>query len=70
MGLTELEWDVLHQLSLRPHGAPIRGDDLKAAVIGLALKGLVCDPHPMGNALFTRITDAGRLALQHKDTNT
>lgn len=68
--LTEIEWSVLYELSLRPHGAPIRGDEEKKAVLSLADKVLVCDPHTMGNCLFTRITDEGRALLNPKGGET
>jgi hypothetical protein len=48
---------------LRPNGAPYRSEDMKDAVLSLASRQLVCDPHKIGNALFTRITPEGRKAL-------
>ncbi len=64
--LTSVERDVLEQLRLRPNGAPVRGDELRSAVIALAGRQLVCDPHQMGEALFTRITDAGKAELEKR----
>lgn len=64
--LTAVERDLLQELLLRPNGAPVRDPELKQAVLDLARRSLVCDPHAMGNALFTRITDAGRVALGSK----
>ena len=63
MALTEAEFEVLHGLSLRPGGALIRPLDLRQAVLDLADRQLVCDPHTMENGLFTRITDKGKAAL-------
>lgn len=65
--LTKAEADVLHALTLRPSGAMFREVTLKDAVSTLAAKGLVCDWHDMGSAWFTRITDAGRAALQSSE---
>lgn len=62
--LSKAQRIVLRELQLRPHGAPFRGQELKDAVLSLADRQLVCDPHKMGEALFTRITDAGRAALE------
>lgn len=67
MKLTKPELSVLQLLALRPHGAPVRGDKERAAVLSLADKVLVCDPHEMGSSLFTRITEAGRQALSQDD---
>lgn len=57
------ERTVLHELTLRPNGITFRHEDLKEAVLSLANRGLVCDPHTIGNALFTRITDEGKAAF-------
>jgi hypothetical protein len=62
--LTKDERLVLQQLVLRPSGMFVREPDLRKAVLDLAERGLVCDPHAMNNALFTRSTDAGRKALE------
>jgi len=61
--MTPDEKAVLHELTLRPNGIPFRSEDLKEAVLSLASRQLVCDPHTIGNALFTRITDEGKAAL-------
>lgn len=66
MVLTMDEKTVLHELMLRPGGVPFRSDDLQEAVLSLAHKRLVCDPHRMGNALFTRITEEGREAFRRQ----
>lgn len=66
MVLTPDEKTVLHELTLRPGGAPFRSEDLKEAVLSLAHKRLVCDPHTMGTALFTRITEEGKDAFRRQ----
>ena len=65
--ITEFQRAILRELSLRPHGAPFREEEAKAAIVALSDKQLVCDPHAMGSALFTRITEEGRQALQASD---
>lgn len=62
--LTATERAVLEVLALRPNGAMIRGADERLAVLGLADKVLVCDPHEMRSGLFTRITPSGLAVLQ------
>jgi len=64
--LTDIEREILQELRLRPNGAIIRDPELKAVVIGLCFRQLVCDPHQVGFGLFTRITAEGKAALdQH-----
>jgi len=61
--LTSEQQSLLAMLALRPHGAPVRGERDKAVALELCGLGLVCDPHLLDAALFTRITPAGRRAL-------
>lgn len=63
--LTDEEFAVLGILAQREGGAFIRGEGGRKAVLALADRRppLVCDPHSDGDALFTRITPAGRSAL-------
>lgn len=62
--MTKDERDVLETLRLRPNGAPFRHPAMKVAVLSLADRQLVCDPHKLeSGALFTRITDEGFAAL-------
>lgn len=63
VNLTEAQRDLLALIAMRPNGAMIRSEEGKADVLVLAAKVFVCDPHTIGSALFTRITDAGRAAL-------
>lgn len=57
--LTETEVDVLQSLTLRPSGMVFRSLTMREAVLDLADKRMVCDPHMVGDGLFTRITDEG-----------
>ncbi len=65
MQLTNLQREVLLQLCRHPAGRPFREDAEMAAVDALCrtVPPLVCDPHRMGDALFTRITEHGRTAV-------
>lgn len=61
--MTKDEHHVLHMLTLRPSGAVFRSEELKVAVLSLAKRQLVCDPHTLEpGGLFTRITTDGTLA--------
>lgn len=67
--LTEDEVDVLNTLMLRPNGAVFRALSLREAVLDLADKRMVCDPHTLGGGLFTRITREGKTEARalHKE---
>lgn len=66
--MTKDERHVLHTLTPRPNGAVFSSEDLKAAVLSLAKRTLVCDPHTLGSgSLFTRITAEGKLAAVDAD---
>lgn len=65
MQLTDIQRAVLEQLRDHPSGRPFREADEKAAIDALCAEQLVCDPHTMGEALFTRITDKGLSALSN-----
>lgn len=65
MQINNLQREVLLALHRHPSGRPFREDAEMKAIDELCrmVPPLVCDPHCMGDALFTRLTDEGRTAL-------
>lgn len=65
MQLTNIQREVLLALHRYPSGRPFREDAEVKALDELCrmIPPLVCDPSPMGDSLFTRITDEGRNVL-------
>jgi len=65
MPLTHAQHKVLTALYQHPSGRPFKYADELEAIDQLCrmVPPLVCDPHNMDGALFTRITDEGRTAL-------
>lgn len=65
MKLTHAQRNVLTELCRTPGGRPFKYPEETDAIDDLCrmVPPLVCDPHNMNGALFTRITDAGRAAL-------
>jgi hypothetical protein len=65
MQITSLQREVLLALHRHPSGRPFREDAEMKVLDELCrmVPPLVCDPSPMGDSLFTRITDEGRDVL-------
>lgn len=68
MKLTHTQRLVLTELRRTPAGRPFRFPDEMEAIDQLCrmVPPLVCDPHNMAGALFTRITDDGIAVLGTK----
>lgn len=64
--LNPIDRAVLEQLALQPDGISFSHARAKIAVVALAKHLLVCDPHTIGDSLFTRITEEGRAYLAQK----
>lgn len=65
MTLTRAQYIVLTELRRMPSGRPFKNPDETDAIDELCrmVPPLVCDPHNMNGALFTRITAEGLAVL-------
>ncbi len=66
--LTKAQREMLEVFAAWPNGMYWRLTD-RDRVRELAGLGLVCDPHTTVDAVFSRITEAGRAALQQENNH-